>query len=63
VSFRESKPFRLIWVLLAILSAFTLGYTLNPHAGRKPGLRSMPPFMGRRMPPAPPGRFVPPYRR
>jgi len=63
MSFLESKAFRLVWVILLAVSAFVLGYTINPRTGRSPGLQSAPAFggMGGQYPSS--GRFVMPPRR
>ena len=39
--YMRSKYFKLIWILLLVISSFTLGYTLKPTTHN----RQMPPFM------------------
>jgi len=55
----KNTAFKLFWVLLLVISSFTLGYTLKPKTSK----RTMPPFMmGQSMGrfTMPPGRMAPP---
>ncbi|MEN8135768.1 MAG: hypothetical protein ABFS18_09590 [Thermodesulfobacteriota bacterium] len=57
----ENKIFRLFWVVLLVVSAFTLGYTLKPKTSRRPPSLDMKSMTGRF--PMPAGRTMPNFRR
>jgi len=66
MSIMKTKLFKLFWVVLLVISAFTLGYSLKPKTSN----RTIPPFMMPRgmqgqLPGMPPGRMAPPlnFRR
>ena len=56
----KNKVFRLIWVMLVAISAFTLGYTLKPASSRRPPSLDMNAMMGNGQFQMPSGQSMPP---
>lgn len=54
----QNKIFRLFWVVLLMISSFTLGYTLKPKTSRRPPALDMRTMMNSGRFQMPPGRTM-----